>query len=134
MYFPFYFLPSLLTFTLPKTDQICIWLILNFPDNCDIHTVINNELPTIEQYEILSNYDLMIISDKMLRVALRAVPRLSAIRTASRTQQTVMSVANLRLTQQVWQFTFVFPHIFIRIWSRGHINFIDFSFSHYING
>jgi len=37
----------------------------------------------------------------MLRVALRTVPRLSAIRTASRTKQTVMSSTNMRLTQQV---------------------------------
>merc|ERR1719495_938058 len=37
----------------------------------------------------------------MLRVALRTVPRLSAIRTASRTQQTVMSAPSLKATQQV---------------------------------
>jgi cytochrome c oxidase subunit 5a len=37
----------------------------------------------------------------MLRVALRTVPRLSAMRTASRTKQTVMSATSMRLTQQV---------------------------------
>eukprot|EP00088_Acartia_fossae_P025137 TRINITY_DN259_c0_g1_i2.p1 TRINITY_DN259_c0_g1~~TRINITY_DN259_c0_g1_i2.p1 ORF type:complete len:161 (+),score=55.71 TRINITY_DN259_c0_g1_i2:38-520(+) len=37
----------------------------------------------------------------MLRFALRTVPRLSAIRTATRAQQTVMSVGSLRMQQQV---------------------------------
>jgi len=37
----------------------------------------------------------------MYRIALRAVPRLSALRTASRTKQTVMSVGNLRISHQV---------------------------------
>jgi len=37
----------------------------------------------------------------MYRIALRAVPRLSAVRTASRTKQTVMSAVNLRISQQV---------------------------------
>jgi len=37
----------------------------------------------------------------MFRVALRAVPRLSAMRTASRTKQTVMSAANIKISQQV---------------------------------
>jgi cytochrome c oxidase subunit 5a len=37
----------------------------------------------------------------MFRIALRSVPRLSALRTASRTKQTVMSVANMKISQQV---------------------------------
>jgi len=37
----------------------------------------------------------------MFRVALRAVPRLSVVRTASRTKQTVMSAANINIGQQV---------------------------------
>ena len=37
----------------------------------------------------------------MFRIALRSVPRLSALRTATRTKQTVMSATNLKITQQV---------------------------------